>query len=580
MVPSPEHASQRPPLTLNENRPGQVAADLGLGRLGEQLAHVVEDAGVGRRVGPRGAPDRALVDVHDLVDVLEALDGLVAARHGAGAVQLLRERGVEDVVDQRRLAGPADTGHRHEAAQRERHVDGLQVVLAGADDGQLPALGARPAYQRGGDRLAARQVGAGQRVGAVEQVLDRAGHDDLAAVLTGARADVDDPVGGADGVLVVLDDDERVAEVAQPGQGLDQPAVVALVQADRRLVQDVEDADQAGADLGGQPDALRLAAGQGARRALEREVVEPDVEQEAEPGVDLLDHPLGDLPLAVAELDVAQELVALADREPAHVGDRPATDEHRQRLGLEPGAVAHRAGHLAHVALVAVPAPVGVGLVVPALHERDRALEAGVVAAHPAVAVPVLDVHLVVEAVQHRGLGPGRQLAPRRVHADLEVLGERLEQPLEVLAGRRPGRPRRDRALAQRLLVVGHDQLGVDLEAGAEAGALGAGAERRVERERARLELVHRQRVLVGAGQPLGEPALAVLGLLRQVDEVEDDQAAGQPQRGLDRVGQPALGRGLDAEPVDHDVDRVLVLLVELGRLGERDRRPSTRALL
>ena len=108
-----------------------------------------------------------------------------------------------------------------------------------------------------------------------------AGDDDLAAVLAGARADVDDPVGGPDGVLVVLDDDQRVAEVAQPDQRLDQPAVVALVQADRRLVQDVEHADQAGADLGGQPDPLRLAAGQRAGRPVEREVVQPDVEQEA-----------------------------------------------------------------------------------------------------------------------------------------------------------------------------------------------------------------------------------------------------------------------------------------------------------
>ena len=96
----------------------------------------------------------------------------------------------------------------------------------------------------------------------LEQVLDGAGHDDLAAVLARARADVDDPVGGADGVLVVLDDDQGVAQVAQPDQRLDQPVVVALVQADRRLVEDVEHADEPGADLGGQPDALRLAAGQ------------------------------------------------------------------------------------------------------------------------------------------------------------------------------------------------------------------------------------------------------------------------------------------------------------------------------
>ena len=127
---------------------------------------------------------------------------------------------------------------------------------------------------------------------------DGAGVHDLAAVLAGARADVDDPVGGGDGVLVVLDDDQRVAEVAQPGEGLDQPVVVALVQPDARLVEDVEHADQPGPDLGGEPDALRLAAGQRAGRAVEAEVVEADVEQEPEPGVDLLDHPLGDLPLA------------------------------------------------------------------------------------------------------------------------------------------------------------------------------------------------------------------------------------------------------------------------------------------
>ena len=46
---------------------------------------------------------------------------------------------------------------------------------------------------------------------------------DLAAVLAGRRTDVDHPVGVGDGVVVVLDDDERVAEVAQPHQGLDQP---------------------------------------------------------------------------------------------------------------------------------------------------------------------------------------------------------------------------------------------------------------------------------------------------------------------------------------------------------------------
>ena len=85
-------------------------------------------------------------------------------------------------------------------------------------------------------------------------------------MLARARADVDDVVGLRDRGLVVLDDDEGVPEVAQPDQGVEQAPVVALVQADRGLVQDVQDPDEPAADLRGQPDALGLAAGQRARR--------------------------------------------------------------------------------------------------------------------------------------------------------------------------------------------------------------------------------------------------------------------------------------------------------------------------
>ena len=77
---------------------------------------------------------------------------------------------------------------------------------------------------------------------------------------------------------------------------VEQTVVVALVQADRRLVQHVQHADQAAADLGGQADALALAAGQRAGVARERQVVEADIDEEAQPLADLLEDPDGDLP--------------------------------------------------------------------------------------------------------------------------------------------------------------------------------------------------------------------------------------------------------------------------------------------
>ena len=254
--------------------------------------------------------------------------------------------------------------------ERERDVDALEVVLAGALDHQLAARGELAPLLRDLDRPAAGQVLPGDRPLAGQQVLDGAADDDLAAVLAGARADVDDPVGDLDRVLVVLDDDERVAHVAQPDQRLDQPGVVPLVQPDRRLVEHVEDADQPGADLGGQPDALRLAAGQGGGRPVEGQVVEADVDQERQPRLDLLEHPVGDGPLALAQLQGAEPLGRVADREAGDLGDRPAVQLDGEDLRLEPGAVADGTGHVAHVALVLVPRVVAVGVLVPALEER------------------------------------------------------------------------------------------------------------------------------------------------------------------------------------------------------------------
>ncbi len=84
-------------------------------------------------------------------------------------------------------------------------------------------------------------------------------------------------IGGPDGLLVVLDDDDGVALVAEAAEERDQAAVVPLVEPDRRLVEDVEDAPQPRPDLGGQPDALGLPAGEGGRRPVELEVGHPQL---------------------------------------------------------------------------------------------------------------------------------------------------------------------------------------------------------------------------------------------------------------------------------------------------------------
>ena len=368
----------------------------------------------------------------------------------------------------------------------------------------------------------------------------------------------------------MLDHDQGVAEIAQPDQGLDQPAVVPLVQPDARLVQHVQHPDQARSDLGGQPDPLGLTAGQARGRPAQRQVVQAHVEQELQPLVDLLEHPLGDLPLTLGQFEPAEEGGRLVDRHVGDLGDVLVPDGHRQRGRLEPGALAGAAGHLAHVPGEAFPGGVGLRLGVPTLDVGDHAFVLRVVAALPAVPVLVAHVHLPGHPVQQHLLGGGRQPMPGNGGAEAGALGQRVDQPDEVVGdvGRGPGR---DRSLGQALLVVGHHQVGIDLHPGAQPVALRAGAPGPVEGELPRLQLVDRDVVVVGAGHLLGVVALPAAVLRVQVDEVDGHDALGQAQRGLHRVGQPLLDRRLDRQPVHDDVDVVLVLLVQDRRIGELD---------
>jgi hypothetical protein len=205
-------------------------------------------------------------------------------------------------------------------------VDLLQVVAAGVADAQLAQRIGRRAPGRDGDLAPARKEGAGHRCAVGRHLRRRAFGHHAAAVLAGAGTHVHHVVCGFDGFQVVLDHDHGVAEVAQPGQGFQQARVVALVQADRGFVEYVHHARQARADLRGQPDALRLAAGERFRRAVEREVVEADVDQEGQARGDFLEDLLADLGLLSGELQQVEEVAAVDQRQAAEVGNvRPPT---------------------------------------------------------------------------------------------------------------------------------------------------------------------------------------------------------------------------------------------------------------
>src|SRR5947199_297231 len=80
----------------------------------------------------------------------------------------------------------------------------------------------------------------------------------------------------SNGVFVMLNHEHGISEIAQAGEGGQEAIVVALMQADARFVENVEDADQARADLRGEANALGFAAAERAAFAIQREIAETD----------------------------------------------------------------------------------------------------------------------------------------------------------------------------------------------------------------------------------------------------------------------------------------------------------------
>ena len=195
---------------------------------------------------------------------------------------------------------------RREHAKRHLDVDLLQVVLGCALDpdvaGRLAPLARDLDHPRAGEVLP------GERVTHRLDLCRRPLRDDVAAVLTGPGAHVDEVIGRAHRPLVVLDDEHGVTEVPEAFECRDQLLVVPLVQPDRRLVEDVEHPHERGADLRREPDALGLAAGQRRGGALHREVADADVLQELEPLLDLTEDEPRDPTIVIRQLKLSNPL--------------------------------------------------------------------------------------------------------------------------------------------------------------------------------------------------------------------------------------------------------------------------------
>src|SRR5882762_351937 len=363
-------------LDVKAEAAGAVAAFARFRKHGKEIADGSEDAGVGGGIRARRAADGGLIDFDDFVDVLGADNFTVRGGRFGRAIEFLRERAIKNVVDERGFAGARHAGHDGEQAERQRDVDILEIVGASAENLYRFPVGAAALFGDEDLRCAA-EVLAGQGCRGGFDLGGFALGDEVAAGVAGAGAEVDDEIRATDGVFVVFDDEDGVAEIAKLLERAEKAGVVAGVQADAGLVENVENAAKARADLRGEADALGFAAGKRGGGAIQAEIAEADGEQEIDAFGNFFKRARGDFFLALGELreNFVNGGSPGAERERGEVGDGQAAELDRERFGAQALAVANAAERGGHVLRYPLAIRIGVGLFEISFQEFQDARE-------------------------------------------------------------------------------------------------------------------------------------------------------------------------------------------------------------
>jgi hypothetical protein len=170
-----------------------------------------------------------------------------------------------------------------------------------------------------------------------------------AAQASGAGAEIDDVIGALDGFGIVLHHQHGVAEIAQTAERIEQAVVIARMQADGRLVQNIQHAAQLRSDLRGQADALGFAAGERGGGTRQAQIIEADGGEKLQAIADLFD----DAPAICCSRSLSFQALTVASARSMDISVSSAMPgalhAHRQTAGAQTAAVAIRTKRRRHI---------------------------------------------------------------------------------------------------------------------------------------------------------------------------------------------------------------------------------------
>src|SRR4029077_553391 len=257
----------------------------------------------------------------------------------------------------------------------------------------------------------------------------------------------------------------------------EQPAIVTRVQADGRLVQNIKDSAEARADLRGQPDSLRFAARKRCSRAVERKISKTHCEQEINTLRNFSEWTSRDFSLPQRQVfaDCIHRGASLHERQRGEICNRKSCDFYGQAFRAQAALVACGARGGRHVLRQPFTVVVGFRIFETALEMREDSLEI------ESLRGPAVRRISVQDQILHFA----RQFFEWRSEIKAVRHGRQLQGALQKCgAGAGP-----KAALKQRLRPVHNYFRGIEIVLRSKSVTLRARAVRRIETERARLEL-------------------------------------------------------------------------------------------
>src|ERR1700731_430089 len=168
----------------------------------------------------------------------------------------------------------------------------------------------------------------------------RTGKQKLAAKFARARTEIDDAIRRLDGIGIVFDNKNRVPQIAERLENIDEPLRVAWMEPDGRFVKHIQRANQMRTERRCELNPLRFSAGERGSQPVEREVVEADFIQKLQARSNLFQNPVRDFQLLTGEQQIGKENTRFFDGELANLRDGFSRHANGAGLGAQTGPAA------------------------------------------------------------------------------------------------------------------------------------------------------------------------------------------------------------------------------------------------